>query len=205
MPPVVAVKRPYHSLTAGVMFGPMEADMQKTACAMLVLALGAPGARADVWDASVPDDNSIVSTPNMLVHGDTQVHDLAANPGPLADDDWYVVYSAPYSSYEFLQTGSTGEIVVPSRVLVERHDPGGALLQSGNHLGNLLSWADAISLPWENTAGLTQYDFIRVTSLGCGTSCTANSQYTARFYETTYAVPRFNNFGGQVTVLPSRT
>jgi len=165
----------------------------------VVLALAAAEASADVWDLSSPfNDDLLINTPNFLVHGNVQVHDLGVRPGPVSDVDWYEVYSAPYASYEFLQDGSTGDILP---VTVERRDPAGNLLQVGMDLGMVLGPANAKSMRWENTTASLQFDFAKVTSSGCGTSCTSDDQYTMRFYDTTYAIPRFNNFGGQVTVL----
>lgn len=174
--------------------------MQKVACVAFALVLAAAEVSADVWDASVPNDDSLVNTPNLLIHGSQQVHDIEVRPGPVADEDWYLVYSAPYSSYEFVQDGSTGRTVFPGRLAVERRDAGGTLLQTGRDLGNSVSWANAISMAWENMGSFIQFDWVRLTRPGC-TSCTSDDQYTMRFYETTYAIPRFNNFGGQMTVL----
>jgi hypothetical protein len=175
--------------------------MRKAAWLAATLGLLAAQGSADVWDVSVPNDDTIVNTPNFLVHGVRQVHDLEVRPGPVADQDWYMVYSLPYSSYEFLQEGTTGGLVVPTRLVVERRDAAGTVLQSGRHLGNVLNWADAVTLSWENATGAYQYDLVGVTNPACGTSCSANEQYTMRFYETTYSIPRFNNAGGQLTIL----
>ena len=175
--------------------------MQKMACAILVLALGAARAAADVWDDSMPNDDLLIGTGNMLIHGSLQVHDLGVRPGPVTDLDYYAVNSEPYSSYEFLQDGSTGGVVFPSPLTVERVDPVGTVLQSGTHLGGVLGWPDAISMPWENATGSVQFEYVRVTSSSCGTSCGPEDQYRAAFFETTYSIPRFNNSGSQTTVL----
>jgi hypothetical protein len=42
---------------------------------------------------------------------------------------------------------------------------------------------------------------VRVTSGQCTTSCGPDDVYRIRVYETTYAIPRFNNSGSQITVL----
>ena len=175
--------------------------MRKAAWLAAALSLVAAQGSADVWDVSVPNDDTIVNTPNFLVHGARQVHDLEVRPGPVADEDWYMVYTLPYSSYEFLQDGTTGATVVPTRLTVERTDVTGTVLQTGRNLGNQINWADAITMSWENATAATQFDLVRVTSPACGISCTSNEQYTVRFYETTYSIPRFNNAGGQLTVL----
>jgi hypothetical protein len=177
-----------------------EEDMQKPTGLILTLALGAARASADVWDLSIPPDDQLIGTGNLLVHGGRQVHDLGVRPGPVADEDWYAVYSVPYSSYEFLEDSSTGGVAF-SPLTVERTDLGGALLQTGIHLGGLVTPADAVTMSWENATDTLQFDFVRVANASCGTSCTSDDQYTARFYNTTYSIPRFNNAGSQVTVL----
>jgi hypothetical protein len=40
-----------------------------------------------------------------------------------------------------------------------------------------------------------------VSTPACGVTCGANDQYRIRAYDTTLTLPRFNNGGGQVTVL----
>jgi hypothetical protein len=42
---------------------------------------------------------------------------------------------------------------------------------------------------------------VRVANAACGQSCNLLDTYRARFYDTTYTVPRFNNSGTQTTVL----
>jgi hypothetical protein len=173
--------------------------MQKVACVAVALVLAAAEAWSDVWDISTQyNDDSLLWTPNLLIHGSDQVHDLGVRPGPVADLDWYEVDSAPYASYEFLQDGSTGDTLP---LVVERFDGQVNLLQTGRHLGGVNGPADAQSMGWENTTASLHFDYVRVTSPGCGTSCTSEDQYRVRFYETTYAIPRFNNFGGQTSVL----
>jgi len=42
---------------------------------------------------------------------------------------------------------------------------------------------------------------VRIHGATCGTSCNGLDRYRARFYDTTYTVPRFNNSGTQTTLL----
>jgi hypothetical protein len=44
-------------------------------------------------------------------------------------------------------------------------------------------------------------DQIRVRSQSCGSSCSEDDRYRVRAYETTLSVARFNNTGGQATIL----
>lgn len=56
-------------------------------------------------------------------------------------------------------------------------------------------------LRWANGGGVVASERIRVRSGGCTTTCGADDTYRLRFYETTAAIPRFNNSGSQITVL----
>jgi hypothetical protein len=51
------------------------------------------------------------------------------------------------------------------------------------------------------TAAENNTEAIRVRSGQCTTNCGPDDVYFIRGYETTYSVPRFNNFGTQITVL----
>ena len=60
----------------------------------------------------------------------------------------------------------------------------------------------ARTLRFQNTTALVVNDqFVRVLSTGCGTDCGADDVYRLRAYETTGAISRFNNAGGQGTVV----
>jgi hypothetical protein len=168
----------------------------------LVLGLGfalvsGRAAMADVWDVQTQNDNTAAGTENELVHGSDQLHDLGALPGPAADNDWYQIDQKPFSSYEIVVDATSGDI--GTGLLVTRTDAGGStVLQSSDPVGvgysRSLRWANQTSLDIPNQR-------IRVTSGSCTTDCGADDVYRLRAYETTYAVPRFNNSGTQVTVL----
>ena len=58
------------------------------------------------------------------------------------------------------------------------------------------------SLRWENsTAAELDTQTVRVQSGDCTTNCGTDDTYRVRAYETTLAIPRFNNTGTQVTIL----
>jgi hypothetical protein len=65
-----------------------------------------------------------------------------------------------------------------------------------------LEGGGVLSLRW---AGPSSEDvvkhWVRVQGATCGTACDQGDRYRARFYDTTYTVPRFNNSGTQSTVL----
>jgi len=166
-----------------------------------VAALGVAGpAGTDVWDTAAADDNDIF-TRNEITHGFSQVHDLGVQPGPAADSDWYRLNQQRFSSYEVLCDGITGDVfTVPGNnsLLLQRVDNTGASLQNSVSYGV----GFAFSLRFANdTPNVIFNDLVRVANAGCGTSCNTQDQYRIRAWETTIAVPRFNNAGAQITFL----
>jgi hypothetical protein len=165
---------------------------------LMLAALGVNAAvKADVWDAATNfvDNNS--GTGNYVGHGAVQVHDLGVQPGPTADEDWYLAVTLGNSSYEVVVDGMTGDLTPPG-IALDLVDSTGAVLTAGS----ILPGAFAKHLTWENTTSSGgPASWVRVRGAGCGTGCTTADEYTIRFYETTYAIPRFNNAGSQVTVL----
>jgi hypothetical protein len=158
----------------------------------LVLKSGR-AARADFWDIQTQHDGSS-ATENELVHGSDQLHYLGGPPLP--DQDWYAMGQKPFSSYEAVADATSGDI--GPTLALERVDAGGATIQASQAVG--VGYTQ--SLRWANlTAGEVNNEFVRVMSSGCTTNCGPEDVYRIRFAETTYSVPRFNNFGTQVTVL----
>jgi hypothetical protein len=168
-------------------------------CFGLTLALSSAPLSADVWDNDPGNEDDGNGTDNELFHGTVQDHDLASQGG-VVDQDWYVVRSRAFSSYEVLVDSFQGEVWLNALPL-DRVDSGGVVLTAGgNPPGGLGS---SKSVRWANDTGTQVTDFIRVdgSGTGCGTTCTTNTHYTIRMWETTGAVARFNNASGQVTVL----
>jgi hypothetical protein len=171
--------------------------MPRTAwSAHLLLALLASAvAGADVWDQQTQSDDG-PATANELVHGTDQVHDLGALPGPLPDEDWFKLSIKPYSSYEVVVDGTSGDI--GPTLKVDRVTFDGTIFGSATAIGLGFSR----SMRFHNPNGVPVDDkWIRVRSGGCATDCAPSDVYRLRFYETTGAIARFNNTGGQVTVL----
>jgi hypothetical protein len=165
-----------------------------------VVLAGAQTVSADVWDAdTINDEDDGTGTDNELVHGLVQVHDLAAEAG-IADQDWYRVQAVPYSSYEALVDGLTGDVFFNILPLDRMAVDGTTVLNSGVPIPNGVG--SARSLRWQ-VAGTVQDEFVRVlgSATSCTTTCTTTDQYTIKFYETTGFVARFNNSGSQITVL----
>jgi hypothetical protein len=132
-----------------------------------------------------------------LGHGSMLWGDLAADPGPATDVDFYRLAQAARASYEIVVDGTSGD-VGPGLLLERLASDNVTVLQSGAAAGT----GGSVSLRWENTVATTVAgQHIRVRSGGCTLSCGADDLYRIRAYETTYGIPRFNNSGSQVTVV----
>lgn len=163
---------------------------------LIAVVLFMPGrVEADVWDLATANDNSFSTTHNQLVHATRQVHDLGAQaPNQTADQDWYMVSLAPYSSFEVIVDGLTGDI----NPFVQRYaSDGSTLLQNSSSITSGFSER----LAWTNTTGSSVTSYVRVGQASCGSTCTTSDQYTISSHETTIALARFNNGGSQITVL----
>jgi hypothetical protein len=138
---------------------------------------------------TIGDDDAPSLSSNELNHGSLQRADLLVRP------DLYRIGQKPYSSYEVVIDGTSGDIVP---VALER--------LAGNNVTVLQSATavavgDSVSLRWENTTSLTVTNqHVRVDG-ACATPCGTDDVYRIRAFETTYSIPRFNNAGSQVTVL----
>jgi hypothetical protein len=171
----------------------------KGALALLIAAglAAAASARADQWDLGGDPDNAF-TTDNVLAHGAEQVHDLAALPGPVPDQDWYLAPAQPFSSYQFVVDGLTGRLDLPAAGLQRLSESGSAVLQSAE----VLELGGVLSLAWLGPATpAPAVDRVRVQGAACGTSCVGSDRYRVRFFDTTYTIARFNNSGTQATVL----
>lgn len=165
-----------------------------SALALVAATVPGAGARADDWDAGTDHDGT-AGTDNVIAHGVEQVHDLAQQPtGP--DQDWYLVTSRAFSSYQVVIDGMTGDLDLGSQSLQRLNATGGLVLEdsSASDAGNVFS------LDWQNGSGPVVH-LVRVRAAACGISCQAADNYRIRFYDTTYTVPRFNNSAAQTTVL----
>ena len=176
--------------------------MRKNAWLALGLGLALVSGRAavaDVWDIETINDNTN-ATHNELVHGSDQLHDLGVLPGNLPDQDWFALSQKPWSSYEVVADSTSGDIQAAGGLSCDRVSAAGTVIQPSVPVGvgytRSLRWANLTSTQVDSPA-----EFIRVQSTGCTTNCGPDDVYRIRFAETTYSVPRFNNFGSQITVL----
>jgi hypothetical protein len=168
--------------------------------ASLVLGTALPAA-ADVWDVQFDHDND-QGTDNELIHGSIQLHDLGVLAGNQPDADWYTVGQQPKSSYELVVDGASGDVNDKGVEVQRLTQQGTAIVLTQTSVGISPGMEYARSLRWENTtADFVRTDFLRVRSSNCQTTCGPDDQYRVRFYETTVAIPRFNQSTAQTTVL----
>lgn len=169
-----------------------------TLIAASTAAFLAGSAFADVFDVQTANDNQAATTLNELVHGSDQWHDLKALPGPKADSDWYRISQRPYSSYEIVVEGLSGDVPGPGFQLARVAGDGTTVLQIASSIG----LGAAKSLRFVNdSADVVNDQFIVVRRAFCAKTCGADDVYRIRAAETTAAISRFNNTGSQVTVL----
>jgi Metallo-peptidase family M12B Reprolysin-like/Calx-beta domain len=147
------------------------------------------GTIGDAQGVGTINDDDGASTASELIHGSRQVH-------PLSSPASYAIAQRGFSSYEVVVDEASGDLVPVGldRVAAD----GTTVVQSSAPAGT----GQARSLRWENSSSADVLDqTIRVSSGGCTTNCGADDTYRVRAYETTLAIPRFNNSGTQVTVL----
>jgi Calx-beta domain len=138
---------------------------------------------------TIGDDDAPSLSSNELRHGSVQQADLLVRP------DLYRIGQRPYSSYEVVIDGTSGDIVPVT--LQRLAGDNVTLLQSAAPV----AVGASVSLRWENPTSLTVTNqHVRVDGT-CATPCGTDDVYRIRAFETTYAIPRFNNAGSQTTVL----
>ena len=139
----------------------------------------------------VDDDAPSLSTIE-LTHGSRLVTDLAGGA-----PDHYRVFEPPLSSWEAILDEVSGD-AVPGLLLERLASDNSTVMTSGTASGT----GSALSLRWHNmvAAGISGHH-LRVRQPACGAACGADDTYRLRLYETTLAASRFNNAGGQASVL----
>jgi hypothetical protein len=126
-----------------------------------------------------------------LAHGSDMTEDLGGAP------DRYRIGQQPYSSYEVVVDALAGN---PALQLDRVGATGTTVIQSGSPVTPTIDMTQ--SLRWQNTtASVVDTERVRVGNSTCPTSCTTNDAYRIRAYETTLAIPRFNQSGSQVSVV----
>ena len=141
-----------------------------------------------------PVGSTVIS--GELNQGFERSTNLAATPG--AARHVYRLARPPYSSWEALVDGTSGDIDAGS---------GPSLVRLAGDLSTVLQMSAPVGLGTArrlavvNSTAATETDYVEVRSLGCTTACGADDVYRISARETTVAAPRFNNTGGQVTVV----
>jgi hypothetical protein len=174
--------------------------------AVLLVTLSAtvtPSFAADPYEP----DNDAALTLALASHGARQARDLEGT----GDRDYVQVDAVPRRSYE-VSVSTAGLFTA----LLTRRGTGDVQQQAGEGLafntvrgatGSLSSWSQHSSsvMNWiESGDPASRTRFVRVDANGL-THTAADSQYTLQLRETTLYCPRYNNTGGQVTVLIVQT
>jgi uncharacterized repeat protein (TIGR01451 family) len=133
-----------------------------------------------------------------LVHGTRLTADLAG-AGGVADVDRYRISLKPYSSYEVVVDGASGDVGTGAGPLVDRvTGDGTTVLQASQPVGV----GPSRTLRFVNDTSATIDDqLVRVRSGSCGSDCGPDDVYRIRAWETTGTIARFNNSATQITVL----
>jgi hypothetical protein len=167
--------------------------MLRRATVFLAFALALAGtAAADPWDEPAVRDDTAAGTRSELSHGYDETHDLKAKAGK-ADEDWFLIRQAPYSSYEIVVDAAVGDATPVELALVGAD--GTTVLETSVAPGV----GTVRSLRFANATDTAIEDQLVVVR-GCA-KCKARDTYRLRAYETTYSIPRYNNTASQVTVL----
>jgi len=126
-----------------------------------------------------------------LAHGSDMNEELGGAP------DRYRIGQQPYSSYEVVVDALAGD---PQLQLDRVNATGTTVIQSGVPVTGTIDMTQ--SLRWQNSsANVVDTERVRVSNGNCGTACTSNDAYRVRAYETTLAIPRFNQSGTQTSVV----
>jgi glucose/arabinose dehydrogenase len=141
---------------------------------------------------TIVDDDATSLSSIELTHGSRVVTDLAGGT-----PDLFRLFETPLSSWEAVIDAVSGD-AVPGLLLERLGSDNSTVLQTGAVAGT----GSALSLRWQNTvaAGVPGHH-LRVRQPACGAGCGADDTYRLRLYETTLAASRFNNAGGQFSVL----
>jgi hypothetical protein len=162
-------------------------------------------ALADVWDVGTDNDNDSGSD-NEIVHGLSQVHDVAAQSGgTVMDVDWFTFRFPSGRSFEILVDGITGDVsngtTSPAVQLIASDgttvDQDSEPVTSFGVARSLRAYSGLAP----GAAPVYYSSFLRISNPACGLTCAANDQYRIRAFETTLTLPRFNNSGTQTTIL----
>ena len=181
----------------------MPSTRTQAALFVTLAATVTPSFAADPYEP----DNTAVLAVALAPHGARQVHDLEGT----AELDYVNVDAAPRRSYEarvltagafqaLLTRRGTGDVELQTgwgMTINSGRGATGVLTGWNTHWSSLMNWIEPV-------AGAERTRFLRVDA-GNVAHTAASSQYTLQLRETTLYCPRYNNTGGQVTVLVVQT
>lgn len=176
--------------------GDTMVELDETFTVSLSGASGAPIVDGQGVGTIVDDDAPSLSGIE-LSHGSRDVYTLQPAPPALVPDvDFFRLAQKAHSSYEVVMDATSGDIGPASldRLGADNVTVVQPAAATGPGGTRVLRWENALTVPVTN-------QHLRVRSGGCGTGCGADDEYRLRAYETTGAIPRFNNSGTQVSVL----
>ncbi len=144
----------------------------------------------------IVDDDGGGFVVSEALHGTDVVRAL---PPATAPRHLYLVAQQPRSSYEAVLDGTSGDLGGRDGPALRRLAADvSSVLQDSTPAGA----GPARRLAWErDDQTATESEYVEVGSRGCGLDCGADDVYRLRFRETTGFIPRFNNSGGQFTVV----
>ena len=178
---------------------PVAGDVLEEPDEFFALLLSSPAgavvARSEAH-ARIRDDDGAPILLSALDRNADVIADLQAQPGPAPDEDLYLLHREPWTSHEVVVDGASGDLG-DAGPLVELVSGDFSTVMPSSPVGT----GPARTLRLENDQAAARLDYVRVRSLGCSSDCGPDDTYRIRVRETTGLVPRFNETGGQTTVL----
>jgi uncharacterized repeat protein (TIGR01451 family) len=158
---------------------------------------GAPDPAAANNSDTEPTALLVARAEAEVTHGWRLAGDLAAVAGQ-PDVDLYRIRQQPFSSYEVVLDGGSGDFGSTGAALERLGADASTVLQASAAVGT----GSARSLRFRNeTSTAVDGEYVRVRSAPCGSTCGADDTYRLRAWDTTGSIPRFNNSATQVTVV----
>ncbi len=149
----------------------------------------------------VPDNNDAVDANSVGVRLGEVAHGARRfQPIGQGGSSHFWMLQEPYSSYEVVVDAVSGDLGRPgAEIQLQRLSPDlSQVLAEARPVGT----GPSRSLRWENaSSAAVQDELLRVRSTGCDDECGADDVMGLRAWDTTYRIARFNNVGGQVTVV----
>jgi hypothetical protein len=157
----------------------------------------------DKWETPTGWSDDTNNTPNQLIHGGLQTHDIQgpAQAHP-SDVDFSFVAAKARHSYEVKVFSTTSCFYRPNCADVSRVDAfdGATILTAGIRPDSQLRNGAAGWMAVRWTSNADQMDLIRVNGYEDADAALATNQYDIQMLDTTYLVPRWNNSGTQITI-----